>query len=84
MTSACLAATASSAATTSSSSSSQLVESDVVLLGEAGALLFEGLEHVGVLLDLAALIVDRVGAGDAATCEGRGEYGDGSNDEARK
>ena len=46
---------------------SQLVESDVVLLGEPGGCFLQRLDHVGVLLDLAALVVDRIGGGDART-----------------
>ena len=45
----------------------QLVEGDVVLLGELGGLLLQRFDHVGVLLDLAALVVDRIGRDDAGT-----------------
>ena len=60
----------------------QLVEGDVVLLGEPGGLLLERLDHVGVLLDLAALVVDRIGRGDAGAGEGGDEDGDSGRDEA--
>ena len=49
----------------------QLVEGDVVLLGEPGGLLLQRLDHVGVLLDLAALVVDRIGGGDAGARESK-------------
>ncbi len=54
----------------------QLVEGDVVLLGEPGGLLLQRLDHVGVLLDLAALVVDRIGGGDARTRHRSDEDGD--------
>ena len=51
----------------------QLVESNVVLLGEPGGLLLQRLDHVGVLLDLVALVVDRIGRGDPGGREGSDE-----------
>ncbi len=60
----------------------QLVEGDVVLLGELGGLLLQRLDHVGVLLDLAALVVDRIGGGDAGAGERCDEDGDSGHDEA--
>ena len=41
-----------------------------------GRLLLQRFEHVGVLLDLAALVVDRVGRGDTGAGRGGDEDGD--------
>ena len=60
----------------------QLVEGDVVLLGELGGLLLERLDHVGVLADLAALIVDRVGRRNAGAGEGSDENRYSGRDQA--
>ena len=62
----------------------QFVEGDVVLFGESSRLLLHRFEHVGVLLDLAALVVDRVCRNDTGTGQGRDEDGDSGEHGARE
>ncbi len=59
----------------------ELVESDVIGLGELGGLLLQPFDHVGVLLDLVALVIDRIGRRDPGSSEGCDENRDPGHDE---